>query len=295
MRYIYAQSAHLRFQWELDVALTNLYSLDPNADVVVLFSDVGGESQRVYEHITSRYPQAEVHMYLDTRPDKEYSATHRPFLWYCYLSEDPAREKAVYFQSESDVIFRELPDFSKIKFNRLNWYGSDCGGYIDGKYLASVKRGNEIIEAFARIIDVPRVVIEKTPGAGAQWILVEPSAAYWLKVYEDCNKLYRYLQGVDSNIQKWTAEMWAQLYNAPYFGIKQHISKELSFCRPTDPVAEWDRVKMLHNAGVVGELGDVMFYKSKYVTETPFAEDLSWVRRDKASIKYVEAIKKVVL
>jgi hypothetical protein len=89
--------------------------------------------------------------------------------------------------------------------------------------------------------------------------------------------------------------MWAQLYNIPYFGHKVEISPELDFCRPTDDVRLWEQVKILHNAGVIGELAEHMFYKGKYVNETPFQDNLDYVRRDKASIKYVSAIKKVIV
>lgn len=296
MRYLLAQPAQLRFQWELDVALTNILTLDKGADIVVLLARFMGEpSDAVYEHITRRYPSVEVHMYDDTRPDKSYAPTIRPFLWYCYLSEDPSRENDTYFQIDCDVIFRELPDWSKVPYSPKTWFGSDCGGYIDYDYIKSCRNGEQIATDFASIIGVPRHVIEKTQGVGAQWVLVKPLAAYWLKVLDDSVKLYYYLQGVDSNIQKWTAEMWAQLYNAPYFGINQKICPELDFCRPTDNVKMWDTVKILHNAGVIGEAAEIMFYKGKYVNETPFGKDHSYVRRDKASIKYVEAINSVML
>lgn len=296
MKYILAQGAQFKYQWELDVVLTNLFSLDPDADVVCLFMKfVSHPSEEVYDYIVRRYPQVEVHMYEDNREDKYYIANIRPYLWYCYLTEDPAREKETYFQIESDIIFRKLPDYSKIKVTSKQWYGSDCGGYIDYDYLMSVQRGEEIVATFAQIIGISVEQIKNTPGAGAQWIMKNPTADYWLKVFLDCTKLYGYLQPLDSNIQKWTAEMWSQLLNAPYFGIEFNLSRELEFCRPTDNVKMWDQVNILHNAGVIGELADTMFYKGKYNDATPFEDDLSWVRRDKASIKYVEAIKKVVV
>lgn len=291
-----AQPAQIRFQWELDVAITNIYSLDENADIVCLLASMDGEdSQSVIDHITNRYPKLSVHSYIDTREDKSYPPTIRPFLWYCYLMEKPSREKETYFQLDCDVIFRELPDFEKIPFNNQTWYGSDCSGYIDYQYLSTRINGAQIIDDFAAILNVPRSVIEETEGVGAQWILVEPTAEYWLKVYNDCNKLYHYLEHVDSDIQRWTAEMWAQLYNAPYFGIKQKISPELDFCRPTDDIKMWNMVKILHNAGVIGELSESLFYKGKYYDHTPFNDNLDYVHRNKASIKYVEAIKAVVL
>lgn len=295
MKFVYAQSAHKRFRWELTVALDNLYALDPDADVLVLFADVGRQSQAIYDYIASRYPKAEVHMYLDTRKNRSYSATYRPFLWYCYLTEDPKREQNTYFQVESDVIFRELPDFSKIPYDEHTWYGSDCSSYIDYKYLINVEKGPQIVDMFARILEVDKVVIEQTEGVGAHWILCKPTAEYWLKVLKDCNKLHAYLQPLNSNIQKWTAEMWAQLYAAPYFGIEQKIHHELDFAVATDHISRWGQVKIYHNAGVVGADMKTLFYKGAYYETEPFGQNLDWVNRDKCSRKYIEAIKSVMV
>lgn len=292
MKLVLAQPAITRFQWELDVVLTNLTAVGCDYPIVLLFTR---HDDGVVSHIRARYPHVEIHVYEDTRQDKEYAPTVRPFLWWKYLKEDPAREQETYFQIDSDIIFREMPDFSKIPFDEKTWYGSDCAGYINHDYLITRQNGDAIVHNFAAIIGVEREIIEKTEGVGAQWIMVKPTAEYWLKVYRDCNRLWHYLEHVSSDIQKWTAEMWAQLYNAPFFGIEQKISPELDFCRPTDDIKMWDLVKILHNAGVVGEDAQSLFYKTKYIDHTPFAEDLSWVRKDKAGLKYAEAIKAVVL
>lgn len=296
IRYFFAQGAQFKYQWELDVVLTNLFELDPNADVVCLFMRFESHpSEQVYDYIVRRWPQIEVLMYDDLRTDKYYIANIRPYLWWCYLSENPEREKETYFQIESDIIFRQLPDYSKIKYSPTEWFGSDCGGYIDYEYLKSCTMGEHIIDGFADIIGVSRQTIKDTPGAGAQWIICQPTAEYWWKVYQDCQKLYMFLEPLDSNVQKWTAEMWAQLYNGPYFGINYNLTRELDFCRPTDDVKMWDQVNILHNAGVIGDQSQYLFYKGdfKYNDMMPVDDDLSWVRRDKASIKYVQAIKKV--
>lgn len=294
MRYMLCQPAQLRFQWELETVLTNILSLDGKADIVCLFGRVDDEdSNGVVEYLSNRYPTVEMHLYNDARSEKMYHPTIRPYLWHLYLSEDPIREQDIYFQIDSDIIFRELPDFTKIPYDEKTWYGSDCAGYIDYQYLKTRKLGDEIVDNFASILGVDRKVIENTEGVGAQWILVKPTAEYWKKVLEDSDRLYQYLQPLKSNIQKWTAEMWAQLYNASYFGIEQKIHAELDFCRPTDDVKMWDMVKILHNAGVLGSADEYLFYKGKYDRKTPFNDDLSYVRRDKAGIKYVDALKEV--
>lgn len=249
----------------------------------------------VVEHIEGRYENIEVHHYPDERSSKAYHPTVRPFLVWRYLSEDSTREEETYFQIDSDVIFREMVDFNKFDLSERVCYASDCGGYIDYQYLITRKRGGEIVEGFARLLNVPVQLIKDTPGGGAQWIIVKPTAQLWWHIWQDCDILYDYLKLVESDIQKWTAEMWAQLYNLEKFGWPVKLDQELDFCRPTDDVKMWDLVKILHNAGVVGESAAALFYKGNYDKKTPFDEDLSWVRRDKAGLKYAQAIKNVVL
>lgn len=294
-KYLLAQPALLRFQWELDVVLTNIRSLDKTTPIVVLFTE---DHMGVVEHIKGRYSGLEVHHYPDQRTYKLYPATTRPYLVYRYLSEDWTREQGCYFQIDSDVIFRELPDFQQMTRNKQPeekyCIASDCSGYIDYTYLTTREQGAYIVERFAEILGISPEVIERTPGGGAQWLINRPTAELWYHIWQDSDRLYQFLNPLDSNIQKWTAEMWSQLYNLAKFGYSVELHPELDFCRPTDDIKMWDMVKILHNAGVTGPSAQSLFYKGQYENRTPFGEDFSWVRRDKAGLKYVEAINSVI-
>jgi hypothetical protein len=46
----------------------------------------------------------------------------------------------------------------------------------------------------------------------------------------------------------------------------------------------------MHNAGVTGERADTLFYKANFRDSSPFDADLTFVKPDTASAKYVEAI-----
>lgn len=295
MKYVYAQSADLRFKWELDVALTNLYGLDPQAKVVVLFLMTEGSDPEVDSYIRDKYPQAEVHSYSDGRIKTSYLATIRPYLWVMYLSEYRNREGDTYFQVESDVIFRRLPDFSKIPLTKSDWYASDCSSYIAyNPYLKGLKNSDEIVNGMARLTRITRQQLEETAGVGAHWLMKKPTAGYWLNVLESCDSLYEFLTITPSNIQRWTAEMWAQLYGAVAFGKTWHTSEELNFSMANDSVIKYERCNIMHNSGATSEMPG-LFYKGAYIDKTPFRDDLSWVDKNKASSKYVEAIKAVVL
>lgn len=290
MKYILSQPANIRFQWELDVFLTNLRSLDQETSVVLLFLE---ETQTVIEHFRGRYSNLEIHQYQDSRERRNYIPTIRPYLMWNYLKEDPSRQEHDYFQVDSDIVFRELPDFSRMPLEGKVCWCADCGGYIDYAYLMRCTGGKYIVDKFSEILNISVDKIRTTPGGGAQWLMSRPTAQLWWHIWQDSQILYDFLEPVQSNIQKWTAEMWAQLYNMAKFGWDVRLSPELAFCRPTDPIGDWEKVKILHNAGVTAALADKLFFKGIYTDRTPFLEDFSRIDRAKAGLIYVQAIQKV--
>lgn len=256
-------------------------------DIVLLFSRHNSE---VPTYLKNKY-DVEVHVYDDGRNDRNYIPSIKPYLWSKFLAEDRAREKESYFYLDSDVIFREIP---LVNPNPNIWYGSDCDHYLGVDYIDSTGKG--IFEEMCKIVGVDADFIRsQKQTCGAQWVISQPTYEYWNKVYEDSNRLYRYLNSrTYSNIQKWTAEMWSQLYNVYHFGKTTQIDKELDFSWATDPVNRYYETKIFHNAGVTESHSD-LFFKGKYIHKSPFKEDLSFVNKDKASVKYVEALKEVVV
>lgn len=286
IRFIMCQPAIYRFEWELEVALTRLKKLGID-DIVLLFSR---HNSKTPVYLRDKY-DVEVHVYDDGRNDRNYIPSIKPYLWSRFLKEDRSRENDSYFYLDSDVIFREIP---KVDPDPNVWYGSDCGHYLGVEYIDSTGKG--IFEEMCRIIGVdPDFIRSQNPVIGAQWVISNPTYEYWNKVYEDSNRLYRYLNSrTYSNIQKWTAEMWAQLYNVYYFGKTTEVDNELDFSWATDPVERYYETNIFHNAGVL-EIHNDLFFKGKYTRTSPFKEDFSFVNKNRASIKYVEAIKEVRL
>jgi len=274
------QPAILRFEWELEICLTRLKSLGIN-DIVLLFSR---HDDKVPTYLKDKYG-VEIHVYEDLRRNKSYVPSIKPYLWAKYLQEDRTRENETYFYLDSDVIFREIP---VIQPNFGTWYGSDCKSYLSVEYIDS--KGDRLLESMCRVIGInPEVIRNQNPVCGAQWLITNPTFEYWLKVYEDSIKLYNYLNSLhDSSIQKWTAEMWAQLWNVYHFGKTTEVNKELDFCWATDNVERYYETNIYHNAGVVDS--SKLFFKGQYTKSSPFEDDLSFVDSTKASIKYVEAL-----
>ena len=257
-------------------------------EIVLLFKET---DFTVPVYFRKKYPECSVFTFADNRDYQDYIPSIRPYLLWQYFAAYPEAEREQYLYIDSDIIFREWPTLPAPDAGAV--IGSDCGSYINYKYLAQCQRGDEIAAKMAEICGITVEQMKNVPGIGAQLVLTNPTAAFWARSYNDSNAIYRYLRDTDSNIQKWTAEMWAQLWGWVREDKTLTVSSELDFCRPTDDIAEWDRVKIMHNAGVLD--GSEMFFKGQYTDISPLGQDFSHVRKDKVSLRYVEALAKVVL
>jgi hypothetical protein len=144
---------------------------------------------------------------------------------------------------------------------------------------------------------------EKNSG-GAQYLMKGASADYWEYVKETALTLYQYMAEQESAerktlteeqlktynpIQKWCSDMWAVLWGAWRIGAKTQIDEEFGFSWGTSSLSEYERHKIMHNAGVTSSSGK-LFYKGEFIAKSPFDADLSNVDPNTASAKYVEAI-----
>jgi hypothetical protein len=290
VKVILCQPAIPYLKWQLEVLLANIRQLS-NVEVVLLFTD---HDFTIPGYFRKKYPECGVFNYPE-RENRNYIPSVKPYLFWQYLAQDPAREQEDYFYIDADVIFREWIDCTTLGFDANTWVASHCKGYIGyDDYLKTLKDGEAIISRMAEICGITVQQAKAAPSAGAQWVISQPTAEYWHRVYDDCVAIHNYFEPLDSEIQKWTAEMWAQLYGVIREGKTVKISPELDFIMPTDDVARWDEVKILHNAGVTNtELN--LFYKGGFIDKSPFGRDFPQVDPSKASIKYVEAVKKVLL
>lgn len=89
MKLILCQPAIVRFEWELEVCLTNLKKVGFDlGDVVLLFTR---HDPTIPDYLAEKYG-VEVNEYADTRGDKSYIPSVKPWLWWQYLAEDSSRE-----------------------------------------------------------------------------------------------------------------------------------------------------------------------------------------------------------
>lgn len=289
MKIIMCQPANLRFEWELKVALTNLSNLGYNNVILLMLK----EDPIVLSNLKEAFPKVEIFSFDDNREDKSYIPSIKPYLWYRFLSENPSYENEDYLYIDSDVIFREMIDYKQFMEDDV-WYGSNCSSYLDTNYVLYTDKGSEILECMCRIVGIKPEQAMQFDGnyIGAQLIVKKPKASFWHKVYEDSIKIWHYLEPIQSNIQKWTAEMWAQCYNMIYFNIKQEQNSEFDFTWATDSVENWYKNKIFHNAGV-SEGTSGLFFKGEFIYNTPFNTDLSFVSNQKAQYFYIKAIENV--
>ena len=287
MKIIFCQPSIKRFEWELEVVISNLKK-NNITDVILLFSEF---DDSVSFNLLEKYPHLTIYNFEDLREDKSYIPSIKPYLWYRFLEEYPHYENENYLYIDSDVIFREMIDYEKFLNDDNIWYGSNCNGYLNYDYIKSTKNGNKTLIDMSNIIgiDLNDVKDINYNCIGAQLIIKKPKAKYWKKVYEDSNKIHHYFETIDSNIQKWTAEMWSQLWNMLYFNIIPKVHEEFDFSWATDNIEKWYKNKIYHNAGVTPEMNE-LFFKGQYVNTFPFDDDLSFVSKSKCSSKYVEAI-----
>lgn len=286
MKYIMAQPAVLRFEWEVQVSIYAMLKAGiKKKDIVILFSK---HEESVVENIKKL--GVEVHEYDDARFDYSYIPSLKPYLMYRYLNEDKAREKNTYFFMDSDVVIKE----EIVIEDPLDgvWYGSDCGGYLNYDYMVQCENGSKITKEMADIVGVTIDDIKKinNNSIGAQYIISQPSAEYFKKVYEDSIKLWLHIKDKDTNLQKWTAEMWSTLWNMIYFNKMPKVSKDMDFTWATDSIDVWDKNKIYHNAGVTQDMKD-MFFKGSYVRKTPFNTDIDYINKEKSSYEYAKLIK----
>lgn len=280
MKFIFAQPAKKRFEWELKTAIKSLTDLGvKKSDIVLLFA-------KEDDSVCEIFFECDTHVYIDERFDKTYIPSIKPYLFWKYLEEDNTRENETYVYLDSDTVVLDLSSF-KVPVTKSRWYCSDTTGYIGYNYIQSVSNPTETFEAMTNAIKVPIEWIKsiQKDSGGAQWVIKSPKAGYWHDVYVNSIVLYQAISPLDTSLQKWTAEMWAQLWTMYHYGITPKVSKKLDFAWSTDD--ELGNKKIIHNAGVTEDMD--LFFKGIYL-DTPPLEVLNQ-ESGKVSDRYVQIVK----
>lgn len=300
-----AQPDHTYFHWQVEVLIHNFmkHGINPNW-IEILFAYDNAPSQEGLA-LAKKYPAVRFFFYRKTITENHgYIPILRPDILYQHFVRFPELRGETIFYHDSDIIFRELPDFDSMNRD-LYWYLSDTVSYIGASYIKSKSEDIFIDMCSLAKISPEMVEANQSGSGGAQYLMKGVTSDFWREVLQDTLTLYKYMadrEGQDrlklppeqqasfNPIQKWCADMWAVLWGAWKMGAQTVITPELDFSWGTSDVATYDRCKIMHNAGVTDSTKNTLFYKADFRYKDPFNEDFSYVDKNKASIKYVDAI-----
>ena len=279
--FVSAQPDNIYFHWQVEVYMYQFSKFGIIDNCHVLFgysgdspSEGGLKLQKMYKNI---------HFYKDERVDKTYIPTIRPHILAKFFNEFPDLGKNVFYH-DSDILFVTLPDFASMLNDDIG-YLSDTISYIGYNYIMECcKRykdkfaelaDDDLFIGMCKEVDIdPNLIIRNQKNSGgAQYLLKNINGAYWEECERMCVSLYKYMCSYEQkypiahHIQKWTADMWAVLWNYWKIGGQTKVHQQLDFSWATDTMKEYNSRTIFHLAGVSGDKCKDRFYKGLYTNK----------------------------
>lgn len=302
MIYISAQPDNKYFHWQVEVFINNAMKVGINPiNIHILFAYDNGISNGSKD-LKNRYPFVRFFFYENKiKNNGGYIPSLRPEILSQHFKLFEYLEDENIFYHDADIIFRDIIDFDSL-INDENWYLSDTVSYVGSDYIKS--KSEDLFDDMCDIVGVDKKKVEdnNNNSGGAQYLLKNIDYKFWEDVRDDSISLYRYMNKRENEerktnnndsynpIQKWCADMWAVLWN----GIKREhnikISKELDFSWSSGNIRDWEKSKILHNAGITDSNNGKVFYKGDYTVESPFDGNFDNISQYSNSKNYVDAI-----
>ena len=305
------------FHWQTKVYCNNFIEMGINPkNIHVLFAMVNGNTPSEKSLEIAKLG-VNVHHYEDTRKDKLYIPSLRPMVLSRWLKDYPELSNR-YFYHDADIIFRELPNFDSL-LNDDIVYLSDTVSYIGYNYVEECCRRyeskhpntykNQLLEEMTNVIGVPIDCVKSNQknSGGAQYLMKNIGHEFWDKVFKDCISLYDTMRRYHhkfpispGEIQMWTSDMWAVLWNIWLINIETKITKELDFSWATDTLDQYEKKPILHMAGVTEDLKTTKFYKGDYINVDPIQKlrenqnFFNYVDLNSSTIKYIDNMKSYI-
>ena len=306
------------FHWQCEIYIHNFVNKGINPkNIHVIFGLPEGKEELSERAFLLKSTGVNVHHFKDDRILKHYIPSIKPYLIKKWLEKNPEHGK-LFFLHDSDIVFRELPNFDDLVDNEDN-YVSDTKGYIGLNYIKSCEQKyrnkypqlNEtpIIDLMSEIVGINKFILEQNDQhvGGAQYLLKNQEVDIWDKIYHDSNKLYFKLLEFqkkypldDGHLQVWTAEMWSLLWNQWLYGYRTKVSDSLSFSWGSDNVKRYEQKYILHMAGVTEDKKDHKFYKGDFIEVDPIEKlrdninYFDYIDTESATIKYIDIMKSYV-
>ena len=196
---------------------------------------------------------------------------------------------------------------------------SDTIGYIGYNYIMDcckryesqnpTSEKGQLISEMANVVgvDVDTIKQNQKNSGGGQYLFKNTNCELWDKMYKDSIKLYDQMLDYQKRfpinpgqIQFWTAEMWAVLWNLWLYEYDTKIISDLDFSWATDTIEIYNSKNILHMAGVTDDLKTTKFYKGDYINIDPILklkEDknfFNYIDKNSSTIKYIENMKSYI-
>ena len=300
--YICVQPATTYYAWQVEVMLNNFKKNNIDLGHVHLLMTIhNGQVSPEWEKLQNKYTEVGFYFYWDQRIRPIYISSVRPHVLKQHFSKNQYLSDAAIFYHDCDMVFTKPVNWDKF-LDDDTWYLSDTISYIGAKYIKSKQYG--VYERMCEIVGLHTDIPEQNEehSGGAQYIIKNVDARFWDKVEQDSEMLYGFFlnhlsafpEGCLNNyhpIQKWTADMWAVLWNAWYFNHNTKIVPEMNFTWAIGKSTDWESNYIFHNAGVIGENDrERLFFKGSYIYKLPYNIDLNDYDSQRCSYRYVEEI-----
>lgn len=300
IRFICAQPTSLFYAWQVEVLINNFMDMGINPNNIDIVSwKMNDIIPTEWVKLTQNYP-VRFFFYDDTRTMKHYISSIRPNILKQHFILHPELENEAIFYHDCDIVFTKPIDWKQF-LDDDKWYGSDTRWYIAHSYILS--KGQDIIDKMCEIIGIEESIIKDNElnSIGAQYLMKGINAEFWANVERDCEILYKDISALNNTkkakdnqyheLQIWCADMWAVLWNAWKLGKETICHPDLEFAWGTSSESDYNRLNILHNAGVVSS-ADGLFYKAEFMNRLPYNLNLN-IKEGTASKKYYEIIQQV--
>ena len=303
------------FIWQIKLYVHNFIEKGIKPDQIhVVLGLVQGKTKPSPQSEQLKELGINIHYFVDERTRKHYIPSIKPYLISKWIQSNPDHGK-LFFLHDADIIFNQLPSFDELLQDEV-CYLSDTIGYIGYDYIMdccgryeqkhpNTEKGQLISEMSEVIgVDVDTIKTNQKNSGGGQYLIKNSNCELWDKIYKDSIKLYDQMLNYQKRfpinpgqIQFWTAEMWALLWNLWMYGFETKISDEMGFSWATDNIKKYEQHPILHMAGVTDTLKTTKFYKGDYINTDPILKmrenpnHFDYIDKDSSTIKYIENMK----
>lgn len=289
------------YLWQMLVQVAHFREMGYERDahyLVVYFDQPSDRLRRIFE---GDQLKCFIHAYPDTRENRDYSASMKPWLLSQFFHQFPEQAAKVFNYLDPDCIFTRPMDFTPFEQHDQRWYGSDTRSYTGAQYIR--EKGDGLFLELCDIAEVdPGLVLEHDHNSiGAQYFIKDAGAAFWSNVERKSVRAYQHMidtaskykpEGHEYPIQAWCAEMYMQQFETIRAGLTPVASDLMTFLWANGDASAWNDHAYFHNAGQAAADG-THFCKIEWQT-SPFYKQLR-VSPESASSRYADLIKRTEL